>query len=95
MPPPKIIYCTFICGYYVLSVFPVILFPRILYKKLTFLIQVKKVFAQVVIAMGHHGYMELEGGTQMIEFIVTQCSLQAEPPVTFIFLIFMPPSLRG
>ena len=41
----------------------------------------KKVFAQVVIAMGHHGYMELEGGTQMIEFIVTQCSLPDEPPV--------------
>jgi len=39
------------------------------------------VFAQVVIAMGHHGYMELEGGTQMIEFIVTQCSLPDEPPV--------------
>ena len=38
-------------------------------------------FAQVVIAMGHHGYMELEGGTQMIEFIVTQCSLPDEPPV--------------
>ncbi|XP_060572841.1 maestro heat-like repeat-containing protein family member 1, partial [Ruditapes philippinarum] len=42
--------------------------------------KVKKVFAQVVIAMGHHNYMELEGGTQMIEFIVTQCSLPADPP---------------
>ncbi|KAL4234897.1 Mroh1p [Mactra antiquata] len=44
--------------------------------------KVKKAFAQVVIAMGHHDYMELEGGTQMIEFIVTQCSLEAEPPGT-------------
>ena len=39
-------------------------------------------FAQVVIAMGHHGYMELEGGTQMIEFIVSQCSLLDDPPVS-------------
>ena len=39
-------------------------------------------FAQVVIAMGHHGYMELEGGTQMIEFIVSQCSLPDDPPVS-------------
>ncbi|KAL3859489.1 hypothetical protein ACJMK2_009708 [Sinanodonta woodiana] len=38
--------------------------------------KVKKVFAQVIIAMGHHGYMELEGGQQMIEFIVSQCALQ-------------------
>ncbi|XP_052229832.1 maestro heat-like repeat-containing protein family member 1 isoform X3 [Dreissena polymorpha] len=44
--------------------------------------KVKKVFAQVVIAMGHHGYMELEGGTNMIEFIAIQCSLQDEPPGT-------------
>lgn len=42
--------------------------------------KVKKVFAQVIIAMGHHGYMELEGGTQMIEFIVSQCSLPDDPP---------------
>ena len=32
--------------------------------------------------MGHHGYMELEGGTQMIEFIVSQCSLPDDPPVS-------------
>ena len=42
----------------------------------------KKVFAQVVIAMGHHGYIELEGGTQMIEFIVSQCSLPDDPAVS-------------
>jgi hypothetical protein len=36
----------------------------------------KKVFAQVVIAMAHHGYLELEGGQQMIEFIVTKIILK-------------------
>lgn len=42
----------------------------------------KKVFAQVVIAMAHHGYLELEGGQQMIEFIVRQCALKEDPPVS-------------
>ena len=32
--------------------------------------------------MAHHGYIELEGGTQMIEFIVSQCSLPDDPPVS-------------
>lgn len=43
--------------------------------------QVKKVFAQVIIAMAHHGYLELEGGHHMVEFIVRQCSLEDEPKV--------------
>ncbi|XP_062585082.1 maestro heat-like repeat-containing protein family member 1 [Saccostrea cucullata] len=30
--------------------------------------------------MAHHGYLELEGGHQMIEFIVKQCSLPNDPP---------------
>ena len=38
-------------------------------------IQVKKALAQLIIAMAHHGYLELEGGQLMIEFIVRQCSL--------------------
>ncbi|XP_038067311.1 maestro heat-like repeat-containing protein family member 1 isoform X2 [Patiria miniata] len=38
--------------------------------------KVKKIFAQVVIAMAHHGYLELEGGNLMIEFVVKQCALQ-------------------
>ncbi|XP_022082273.1 maestro heat-like repeat-containing protein family member 1 [Acanthaster planci] len=38
--------------------------------------KVKKIFAQVVIAMAHHGYLELEGGNFMIEFVVKQCALQ-------------------
>ncbi|KAK6184716.1 hypothetical protein SNE40_007128 [Patella caerulea] len=42
--------------------------------------KIKKVFAQVVIAMAHHGYLELEGGQLMIEFIVKQCSLPDDPP---------------
>ena len=36
----------------------------------------------VAIVIGHHGYMELEGGTQMIEFIFSQCSLLDDPPVS-------------
>ncbi|XP_064639982.1 maestro heat-like repeat-containing protein family member 1 isoform X2 [Lineus longissimus] len=40
--------------------------------------KVKKKFAQVVIAMGDHGYLELEGGQLMVEFIVKQCSLPPE-----------------
>ncbi|XP_046558810.1 LOW QUALITY PROTEIN: maestro heat-like repeat-containing protein family member 1 [Haliotis rubra] len=42
--------------------------------------KVKKVFAQVVIAMAHHGYLELEGGQLMVEFIVRQCALPDDPP---------------
>ncbi|XP_069113199.1 maestro heat-like repeat-containing protein family member 1 isoform X7 [Argopecten irradians] len=42
--------------------------------------KIKKIFAQVVIAMAHHNYLELEGGQQMMEFIVKQCSLPNDPP---------------
>nr|XP_022339324.1 maestro heat-like repeat-containing protein family member 1 isoform X2 [Crassostrea virginica] len=42
--------------------------------------KLKKIFAQVIIAMAHHGYLELEGGHQMIEFIVKQCALPNDPP---------------
>ncbi|XP_064611998.1 maestro heat-like repeat-containing protein family member 1 [Liolophura sinensis] len=42
--------------------------------------KVKKMFAQVVIAMAHHGYLELEGGQLMVEFIVRQCALLPDPP---------------
>ena len=34
----------------------------------------KKALAQTIIAMAHHGYLELEGGQTMIEFIIMQCS---------------------
>ncbi|BFZ13379.1 hypothetical protein BsWGS_16418 [Bradybaena similaris] len=41
--------------------------------------KVKKMFAQVIIAMAHHGYLMLEGGHHMVEFIVRQCSLEDDP----------------
>ncbi|XP_063951706.1 maestro heat-like repeat-containing protein family member 1 [Lytechinus pictus] len=37
--------------------------------------KVKKMFAQVVIAMADHDYLLLEGGHHMVEFIVRQCTL--------------------
>ncbi|XP_033626005.1 maestro heat-like repeat-containing protein family member 1 isoform X2 [Asterias rubens] len=37
--------------------------------------KIKRIFAQVVIAMAHHGYLELEGGNLMVEFVVKQCAL--------------------
>ncbi len=38
-------------------------------------------FNQVVIAMASHGYLELEGGQLMVEFVVRQCSLDPEDKV--------------
>ena len=35
-------------------------------------------FNQVVIAMASHGYLELEGGQLMVEFVVRQCSLDPD-----------------
>lgn len=35
-------------------------------------------FNQVVIAMASHSYLELEGGQLMVEFVVRQCTLDAE-----------------
>lgn len=52
------------------------------YCNLISLFKVKKKFAQVVIAMGDHGYLELEGGQLMVEFIVKQCSLPPEQLVS-------------
>ncbi|CAH1780505.1 unnamed protein product, partial [Owenia fusiformis] len=42
--------------------------------------KVGKIFAQVIIAMAHHEYLELEGGHAMVEFIVRQSALQDDPP---------------
>ncbi|XP_025115241.1 maestro heat-like repeat-containing protein family member 1 isoform X3 [Pomacea canaliculata] len=42
--------------------------------------KVKKMFAQVVITMATRGYLELEGGHVMVEFIVRQCALPDDPP---------------
>ncbi|XP_013392835.1 maestro heat-like repeat-containing protein family member 1 isoform X1 [Lingula anatina] len=37
--------------------------------------KVKKVIAQVVSAMAHHGHLEEEGGQLMVDFVIRQCSL--------------------
>jgi len=43
---------------------------------------VKKALSQTIIAMAHHGYLELEGGQLMIDFVVKQCTI---PPDTVSF----------
>ncbi|XP_071959367.1 maestro heat-like repeat-containing protein family member 1 [Antedon mediterranea] len=43
--------------------------------------KVKRLFAQVIIAMAPHGYLELEGGHLMVEFIVKLCTYQEQVPV--------------
>ncbi|XP_062892506.1 maestro heat-like repeat-containing protein family member 1 [Mobula hypostoma] len=37
--------------------------------------RVKKMLAQVIGRMGEHGYLQLEGGYTLVEFLVLQCSL--------------------
>lgn len=32
--------------------------------------------AQAVTAMAYHGYLELQGGQKLVEFIVSQCAIQ-------------------
>uniref|UniRef100_UPI00398F3C7F maestro heat-like repeat-containing protein family member 1 n=1 Tax=Pristiophorus japonicus TaxID=55135 RepID=UPI00398F3C7F len=41
--------------------------------------KVKRMVAQVISAMAHHDYLELEGGEVMVEFIIRQCALPCEP----------------
>ncbi|XP_072350420.1 maestro heat-like repeat-containing protein family member 1 isoform X2 [Scyliorhinus torazame] len=41
--------------------------------------KVKRTVAQVISAMAHHDYLELEGGETMMEFIIRQCALPCEP----------------
>ena len=38
----------------------------------------KKVLSQTIIAMAHHGYLEMEGGQLMIDFVARQCALPAD-----------------
>ncbi len=40
--------------------------------------QVCRLFNQVIIAMASHGYLSLEGGQLMVEFIVRQCSFNPD-----------------
>ncbi|XP_072110546.1 maestro heat-like repeat-containing protein family member 1 [Mobula birostris] len=41
--------------------------------------KVKRMLAQVISAMAHHDYLELEGGEAMVEFIIQQCALPCSP----------------
>ncbi|XP_067833004.1 maestro heat-like repeat-containing protein family member 1 [Heptranchias perlo] len=41
--------------------------------------KVKRMVAQVISAMAHHDYLELEGGEVMVDFIIQQCALPCEP----------------
>lgn len=38
-------------------------------------LQVKKRVVQVISAMAHHGYLELEGGDMLVRFIIQHCAL--------------------
>ncbi len=53
------------------------------------LLQVKKSLAQVVIAMASHGYLLLEGGESLIEFIIRGSALTCEEDkkVSLLFLL--------
>ncbi|EDQ91217.1 uncharacterized protein MONBRDRAFT_31461 [Monosiga brevicollis MX1] len=44
-------------------------------------LKVRQTLAQVIIAMGHHDYLHLEGGQTLLKFIVRQCAL-VEPCIT-------------
>ncbi len=48
-------------------------------------------FAQLIAAMAHHGYLNLEGGQRLVEFIVKQCAVTIDEEVTLldIFQIHM------
>ncbi|CAB3989713.1 maestro heat-like repeat-containing family member 1, partial [Paramuricea clavata] len=40
--------------------------------------KVKQMFAQLIAAMAHHGYLNLEGGQRLVEFIVKQCAVNVD-----------------
>ena len=50
--------------------------------------KVKRHLTQTIIAMGYHGYLALESGNLMIEFILKQCSLPEDPVDVFYFILF-------
>ena len=43
-------------------------------------------FAQLIAAMAHHGYLGLEGGQRLVEFIVRHCSLNTDEEVINDFI---------
>ena len=48
---------------------------------LNFHLQVKQMFAQLIAAMAHHGYLNLEGGQRLVEFIVKHCAINVDEEV--------------
>lgn len=40
--------------------------------------RVKKLVAQVIVAIAHHGYLDMEGGAALVHFVVRQCALPCE-----------------
>lgn len=49
--------------------------------------QVKKRVVQVISAMAHHGYLELEGGELLVRFIVQHCALHDTYQVQLVFFL--------
>ncbi|XP_037383816.1 maestro heat-like repeat-containing protein family member 1 isoform X2 [Talpa occidentalis] len=41
--------------------------------------KVKRAVVQVISAMAHHGYLERPGGEAMVEYVIQQCALPAQP----------------
>lgn len=37
--------------------------------------KVKKLVAQVIVAIAHHGYLDMDGGTALVHFVIRQCAL--------------------
>ena len=46
--------------------------------------QVKQMFAQLIVAMAHHGYLNLGGGQRLVEFIVKQCAVNVDEEVNIL-----------
>lgn len=44
----------------------------------------KNYLIQTIISMAYHGYLQLEGGNSMIEFIIKQASLPVENEVSLL-----------
>ena len=50
-------------------------------------VKVKRKLAEVIVGIAHHGYLELDGGQSLVEFIVKQCLFPASN--VFIFYLFL------
>ena len=51
--------------------------------------QVRSIFGQVIIAMAHHHYLELEGGHSLVEFVVKQCAINPEDKASMYCTMYM------